>query len=151
MYYWRLWPYLMLMDCCNACRGDCEEGGQVRDDCSDSSYGQASGSCSGYGSNVQYDEWGTDSMADTSLLSTNNRDTAHVTAGQLPGDFKEPYPYPSEQSSVLPVHSRKSRGVTHRSTWHFRFQLQQWQNLHPCPRMLFPPKNLWCVWSPQCW
>ena len=37
-------------------------------------------------------EWGTDSMADTSLLSTNNRDTAHVTAGQLPGDFKEPYP-----------------------------------------------------------
>ena len=44
----------MLMDCCNACRGDCEEGGQVRDDCSDSSYGQASGSCSGYGSNVQY-------------------------------------------------------------------------------------------------
>ena len=68
----------------------------VRDDCSDSSYGQASGSSSGYGSNVQYDgdgyrQYGRHSTS-TSSFHQQQRHVAHVTVGQLPGDFKEPYP-----------------------------------------------------------
>ena len=68
----------------------------VRDDCSDRSYGQASGSSSGYGSNVQYNgegyrQYGRHSTS-TSSFNQQQRHVAHVTAGPLPGDFKEPYP-----------------------------------------------------------
>ena len=66
----------------------------LRDDCSDSSYGQASGSSSGYSSNV------------TSELGDNNaRMRGQVSASsfsQRPGEFKEPLcPPPVHQTVVM--------------------------------------------------
>ena len=59
----------------------------VRDDCSDSSYGQASGSSSGYGSNVQYDVDQFKYGRQSSSTSSFHQQPRHVA-----GEFKEPYP-----------------------------------------------------------